>query len=597
MNTKRFHRFLLVALAVGCGTVSSWAMVEPITPSELVANSHPFGLSDEQLDELSSHVLWRRLLMFGDTKPMSGKSRIESAAFFLSSDGHVSPKSELVAMLSAMAVNDDGVICRFPARTHFLKDELSKMGIDVAVSDAGCQAFHAWADKIDAQSLSLVFAEEHANNIGSAFAHAFMRIDASGDGSDERATAMNYTVASSSDDGVVASAIKPLTGRYAGVMEILPYQVKAYDYLVKDERDLWVYRLDLTPTQVAQIMRHIWEVQDLARPYYLTHDNCATEIVRLIDVVRADKSLTSMLGVVTTPAKVAQVLNEQGVIISTTYHPSNSTKRQAVMTNGSVFDMATIKPNNNNPTTASPTHRLGVAVSYDERRVDNVGRHVSFRSAYQDMLDNPAGVRKFHEVLLPSIDLTHQDGKLHLNELMIFKATSLNPANTAKAYPDGQSEQKAWAKRMQLGLRQVVDASNEQNDTHLVADIALQKGKSWTLGTPKAQTGDMADTVCYVLGGATTQLGRVNQGYRVGVQLNTGCIHHQTDRWRVMGELEVPYWYHKDSVGRSGYVQPILKLGTQYDLSRHHALRMTASTQKNHSQSDHAVKVEMLRYF
>ncbi|MFA9486296.1 MULTISPECIES: DUF4105 domain-containing protein [unclassified Moraxella] len=599
MNTKRFCWILLVVLMTGCGMAGSLATARsaPLQDKIGVENQLPFALSDVQIDKLSQHVLWRRLLMLGDGGYAKDKNRIDTETFFLSDDGHTNPKSELIAMLSAIAVNDQKIICRFPARTHFLKTELVKLGVNVVASDADCQEFRTWADKIDARQLSFVFAEEHGNNIASAFAHAFMRIDGDERASDERATVMNYTVASSADDGLIANAIKPLTGRYAGVMEILPYRVKSDDYLVKDERDLWEYRLDLTPSQVDQIMRHLWEVKDLARSYYLTHDNCATEIARLVDVVRADKSLLSMFGMVTTPAQAVQVLDRQGIITNTTYHPSNATKRQAIMTNGNAFDMTAIQPNNNNPVTASPTHRLGMAVSYDERYVDKAGYHVSIRSAYQDALDNPAGVRKFHEVILPSIDLAYQDGKIRLNELTIFRATSLNPANTAKAYLGGQSQKKAWATRMQLGLKQAVDASDEQNDTHLVADIALQKGRSWTLGKPKAQTGDMADMVCYVLGGTGGQIGKVNQGYRMGLKFSAGCIYHQTDRWRMTGEIEVPYWYHKDDAGRSSYVQPELKLGAQYDLSRYHALRATASIQKNHSQNNHAVKFQILRYF
>lgn len=601
MNAKRFTHHLLTIAVATLGATAVHAKADPIAETVGVnKNALPYGLSDEQVVQLSEHVLWRRLLMFSDApkNPKKDSSLITDDEFFLSKSGKSSPKDELVAMLSAMARGDDEAMCRFPARTRWLGDELDALGINVSVSDVKCADFHAWVDDINAMALSLVFAEEHGNNIGSAFAHAFMRIDGRAD--DEagvHATAMNYTVASDSSDGALAAAIKPIIGKYQGVMEILPYQVKAHDYLVKDERDLWEYRLNLSDLEVDQIMRHIWEVRDLKRPYYLTHDNCATEIARLVDVVRADEALFSKLGMVTTPAKVAQLLSEEGLVERVRYQASNSTKRQVIINNGDDFDLGNIQPNNNNPTKASPSHRIGAAASYDGLRDDEMAYHISLRTAYQDALDNPAGVRKFHQLTLPSIDISYQDDKIKLHELSIFEMTSLNPANTAKAYPDGNTNKKALASQIYLGLHRTTDASSANSSAHLVLDAHTQKGKAWTIGRGTAGTGDMADTVCYLLGGGGAQLGHINQGYRVGVRATAGCIHHAAYNLRVMGELSVPYWYHKDSAARSGYVQPELSLGAQYDFDRHHALRLKAAAQKNHSQTDHSARLEFFRYF
>lgn len=609
MNTKRFSVFFLATLtALGVTKGHAQPQAHGITDGTQLnhhllaavrAPSSPFLLNDEVLETLSKHVQWRRLLMFHDV-PQSAKkekSRIHDASFFLSKTGQTSPKDELIAMLAAIEQGDEQVLCQFPARTQFLVKELAKLGVQTAVSDGVCQDFHAWADKIGAQSLSLVFAEEHGNNISSAFAHAFMRMDARADDAQGQfATAMNYTVAINPKDSAIGSAIKPIIGRYAGVMEILPYREKANDYLVKDERDLWEYRLDLSPDEVMQIMRHLWEVRNLQRPYYLTHDNCATEIARLVDVVRPDADLTRMLGAVTTPAKIAQIFDAAKLIDKVNYHPSNSTKRQAVINNGENFDISAISPNNNNPVNASPTHRLSVALN-DERRYDEPSHHISFRTAYQDLLDNPAGVRKFHELILPSLDVAYQNHQLKLHELTIIKTTSFNPSNAAKAYPDGQATKKAPASRAYLGLIQATDASDESNDKHLVLDIYSQKGKSWTLGQPKAQTGDMSDTLCYALAGAGAQVGKLNQGYRIGVRTTLGCVHHWTAEFRMLGELELPYWYHKDSIGRESYIQPMMTLGAQYDFGRQQALRATMSIQKNYHQTDNAWRLELLRYF
>lgn len=544
----------------------------------------PFGLDSAVVNDLANHVLWRRLLMFADAPKNTHheQSRIRDASFFLSKTGKNSPKDELIAMLDALERQDWQAICRFPARTHFLVQELSAMGVAGlerlwSMLDERCVAFYDWSMAMQGQSLSLMFAEEHGDNIASAFAHVFLRLDLANQ-DDKQAVAMNHTVFAKPDDGVLAHAIKPLVGAYAGVMEIVPYRLKEADYLVKDERDLWRYVLRLNHEQIAQIMRHIWEVKDVNRPYYLTHDNCATEIARLVDVVRADQSLMRRLGKVATPSEVVRIFDEFGMIERTDYYPSNATKRQAIINHGAAFDASFLSSGKGNPDTASPTHRLGIRAVYDDKTTYGL----SVRSAYQDWLDRPDGVRQFHEVILPSLTLGVSDDEVAVQELILFKTTRLNPVNTASV---NQS-----ASRVFFGLMQAVDVSGSQ---HKVLDVHVQQGRAVALGQVKTPTGKPPNTACYALVGGGGQFGRVDDGYRVGVRASTGCVHQGLDRYRVMGEIELPYWYHQ---GRF-YTQPSLTMGVQYDLSRHHAFRVTGVIQKNHHQVNHEVRAELLKYF
>lgn len=544
----------------------------------------PFGLDSAVVNDLANHVLWRRLLMFADVPKNAQReqSRIRDASFFLSKTGKNSPKDELIAMLDALERQDWQAICRFPARTHFLVQELSAMGVAGlerlwSMLDERCVAFYDWSVAMQGQSLSLMFAEEHGDNIASAFAHVFLRLDLANQ-DDKQAVAMNHTVFAKPDDGVLAHAIKPLVGAYAGVMEIVPYHLKEKDYLVKDERDLWRYVLRLNHEQIAQIMRHIWEVKDINRPYYLTHDNCATEIARLIDVVRADQSLMRHLGKVATPSETVRIFDEFGIIERTDYYPSNATKRQAIINHGMTSTPFVLSPSKGNPAKASPTHRLGVGVVHDGK----TAYELSVRSAYQDWLDRPDGVRQFHEVILPSLTARVNDDKAAVQELILFKTTRLNPVNTASA--------NRTASRVFLGLTQAVDASKHQ---HQVLDIHVQQGRSVVLGRVKTPTGELPNAACYALAGGGGQFGRIDDGYRVGMRASVGCVHQGLGRYRMMGEIELPYWYHQ---GRF-YAQPSLTVGVQYDLSRHHAFRMMGVVQKHHHRVNQEVRVELFKYF
>lgn len=564
--------------------------------------SNPYGLNDAQIQAIASSVAWRRLLLFKDFPTGKDESRLDNPKFFVATTGHNDAKAELVATLDALARQNQAVLCQFPARAHFLANQLGQMGVPHTIDLTACSEFQAFAKSLDAKRLSLIFAEEHPNALASAFAHVLLKAD-NGSDDDKRAMAVNYTVASDAKDSAVKSTLKSISGKYAGVMEILPYQDKQNDYLVKDERDLWQYTLNLSEAEVAQIVRHIWEVKDMARPYFFTHDNCATEIVRLIDVVRPDGHLKDKVGKIVIPSRIASILVAQGVVAQTQFIPSASTLRQARLnashqSAGAVDATDTLLPSRNNPANATPVHRIGLGVGMDERYADKAVYGLALNGAYQDLLDNPNGVRPLLDLQLMSLDAIVDDEKVKIKDLTIFSTRSLNPANTAKNNAtDPIGVGKAWGQRLKFS--QVIDASTHDNDDHLVLDVGLQKGKAWNLGQARAHTGEIADTTCYVLADGGVQIGQVNQGYRVGIGAVAGCVHYATERVRGLVELSVPYYYHADGADgvRSGYFQPSVSVGAQADISRDYAVRLVSKTERLYDSTNTQAMLYLSKYF
>ncbi|WP_049236401.1 DUF4105 domain-containing protein [Moraxella canis] len=557
----------------------------------------PYGLSDQALQSISQSVGWRRLLLFKDQPSRRDVSSIDHPKFFLSDQGRQDAHAELIATLTAMQNGDGDAICRFVARVHFLSQALAAHGIDSGIDETMCSDFQVFADALNAKRLSLIFAEEHPNNIASAFAHVLMRAD-NGQDEDQAATAINYTVQSNSPDGAIVSTLKSISGGYPGVMEIMPYQKKADDYLVKDERDLWQFSLDLTPQEVAQIVRHIWEVKDMERPYFFTHDNCATEIVRLIDVVRPEGSVQAEVGNVVIPSRIAAILSEAGVVTDQKFIPSNSTIRQAKLNNGEDFDIAHIVPSRNNPVHSMPVHRIGVGAGMDTRLDDRAVYGIQLNTAYQDWLDNPHGVRPLLDLQAMSLEVIADDQKVKIKDFTIFSTRSLNPANTAKNNATAKKGV-GQASALRVGLTQVIDASNEANNDHLVFDAHIKKGKAWNFGQPRPSSGEIADTTCYALAGGGVQAGRINQGYRIGLGADLGCVHYATDRLRGLVEVSLPYYYHSDDAPgmRSGYLQPAVSVGMQADVARYHAVRLTAKREKLNSDYATQAMLSVQRYF
>lgn len=557
----------------------------------------PYGLSDQALQSISQSVGWRRLLLFQDTPVEHDNSSIDNPKFFLAQNGRHDAHAELIATLSAMQRGDSDTICRFVARTHFLTQVLAAQDIDSGVDDRQCSDFHAFAGTLNAKRLSLIFAEEHPNNIASAFAHVLMRVD-DGQDEDKAATAINYTVQPNKADGVLVSTAKSIIGGYPGVMEIMPYQKKADDYLVKDERDLWQFSLNLTPKEVTQIVRHIWEVKEMKRPYFFTHDNCATEIVRLIDVVRPKGHVQADIGNVVIPSRIAAILSQAGMVTDQKFIPSNSTIRQAKLNNGENFDIAHLAPNRNNPVHAMPVHRFGFGIGLDTQLSDRAVYGIQLNSASHDLLDNPQGVRSLLDLQAMSAKLITDGSKLKLEDLTIFSTRSLNPANTAKNNATAKKGV-GLAMAFHTGLRRTIDASNKANHHHLVLDVDMKTGKSWNFGQVRQNSGELANTTCYILVGGGTQIGRVNQGYRLRVGTDIGCIHYANEYLRGLMQLSLPYYYHFDDApsDRSGYFQPALSVGIQADIAPYHAVRLTAQREKLNSDYITQAMLSVQRYF
>ncbi|UYZ75373.1 DUF4105 domain-containing protein [Moraxella bovis] len=564
----------------------SRVVFDEIQHSFLTDNSQPStaptASQSGSLADVASSPAWRKLLLL-DKK---GKPTAKDPHFLLAGGD---TRAELDAIIKAIDERDDKVLCAFPARTHYVAEQLG-----LALDDSGCDEFHAWAKQYDARALSLTFADEHPNSLGSAFAHVMIKADTEqslASGRDDDAFAINYTVARDKADGEAEASARSLVGGYAGIMEFYDYDEKRDVYLLDDERDIWEYRLNLTTAEVAQIMRHVWEIKDLKRSYFFTHDNCASEILRLIDVVRGSE-LREAVGKVVIPNEVARVLTDKGLVRDTKYLPSKISTAQAVQngTQGVVTSPS-------NPAHASPTHRIGLSVGYDDsyhgtRTGDNDGTTfgLSLRSAYHDVLDRPVGVRQYLDVEMLSLDVRYDD-RLKVDKATVFSTRSYNPTNTAKAH-NGM----AWGQHARL--MQVMDGSDRDNDDHMVFDVRLEKGKSWTLGQGELGTGRLADTLCYVFGGYGGQVGHINKGYRVGAGVNVGCIHHASDKVRVMGELALPVWYHHNQgETRSTYVQPALNVGVQYDISPTYALRLTGKAERGRDDTHEQVALAVLRYF
>ena len=634
------------------------------------SNVNTLNASDESLlatwrqqvaaDNLAQHTTWRRLLYFIDDKKglfnhKKVQSSVNDSEFFLSDKGQQDSAAELDALLVALAqelatpvanssntrtVADRSVLCRFPARVQWLTDSLN---IDDERLQVACPELDEWMATLAPEQLSVMFAQEYLDNPLSAFAHTLLRIDSSASAKDfskiHHAYALNDTVDGDNTDNFVVYAVKALSGGYNNIIEIDPYPKKLANYLKDDERDTWTYQLDLTPAEVKQIMAHVWETKDLAMPYYFTTDNCASEILRLIDVVRPEQYLLSQLPYVVIPSDVVNLLADEKLLASTHYTPADSTVRQAQLNevqqaaklankkqlgyqdlnkdtinniksaainpassmsaDAQILQAPTLNVSDNNPLDRHPLQRASVGIGHQG---SNSYIDIGLRAGFHDTLDRPSGFPQFFD--LEGIEATlrlndtdnsktKQPSSVELQNVTLIRGRSFNPVNTAK-------KGKTWGASVEA--TRINDGSQQDGTGHLVGSTTLEYGKSWAFGTPRTNTGEMPPQLCYTLATGALQAGRgINKGYRAGAGVNAGCIYQINNQLRAQAELQLPYWYHgssDESDVRSHYWQPITTLGLQYDIDRKQALRLDASYDwQDRIDANDDIKLAYMRYF
>ncbi|WP_413519308.1 DUF4105 domain-containing protein [Psychrobacter glacincola] len=603
-----------------------------------------------KIKNLAQDTTWRRLLYFSDDKKgLFGKNKnisaVDDARFFLSPNGREDSGAELDAMLVAFADevannatqdnNSNSVLCRFPARAKWLSDTLA---IDKSAMQVSCPELTAWMEKLAPEQLSIMFAQEYLDNPLSAFAHTLLRIDSKASVADpsqiHHAYALNDTVDGDTKDNFVLYAIKSMTGGYSNLIEIDPYPEKLAKYLQDDERDAWTYRLDLTPEEVQQIILHVWETKDLKLPYYFTSDNCASEILRLIDVVRPEQHLLSQLPYAVIPSDVVQLLNKEGFLASTNYTPADSTLRQAQLNtvkqqreqlgyhsspkqmlneiksaqlntvssmsdDGQTLLNRQIAVSDTNPLNRHPLQMGSIGIG---QRGDNNYIDLSARAGYHDTLDRPSGFPQFFDLEGASATVRLYDtdnGKANqpksvvLQNLILIKGRSFNPVNSAK-------KGKTWGASIEA--TRVNDSSQQDGSDHLVGSLGYESGWSWAFGAPSAGTGEMPPQLCYTFLAGNAQTGRgINKGFRVGAGVNAGCRYQINNQLRAQAELQLPYWYHgssDDSNIRGHYWQPISSLGLQYDIDKKQALRLNANYEwQDRIDANDDVQLSYRRYF
>lgn len=317
MDTTRFLIGLIFILILP----NAYAETFSSTSEDTLASAR---LRAKELN-LAHSQYWQRL-MFYRKDGQGVKSAVTQSSFFLAQDGQTNPDAELDATLRGLfAPNptkpDESAACLFPVRRDWLVEQLQIKETDLPATP--CPALTQWLDGIQPRHVTMVFSSDYMNSPSSMFGHTLLRLDPD---DNEQTRLLSYAInyaANTDNSNSALYAIKGLAGFYPGAYSIMPYYEKVKEYNDFESRDLWEYRLKLTPDESMRLTKRVWELRFVSFPYYFLHSNCSYQLLSLLEIARPSLSLQQQFPVYAIPTDTLRASLMNGDLLDkVTYRPA-----------------------------------------------------------------------------------------------------------------------------------------------------------------------------------------------------------------------------------------------------------------------------------
>lgn len=261
---------------------------------------------------------WKALLHYDDDFKVTDKK-------FLISDEEHSLKNELIATIQAFydlpshyKNENNHAQCKFPARFLFITHELNISKDEFP--KVHCQDLQIYKEKAPADSISLIYASENVKSPSSMMGHVFLKFSGKNYKNREVDHAITFYT--------VIESINPLKLIYQntisgmrGMFALQPYEKIKENYIHKENRNLWEYKLSLSGYEKKLIYYHTWELKGINMKYYFTSYNCSTVIYNMLSLANPkiydDKKLW------TTPLDTVKFLYKYNLIKEARLFPSD----------------------------------------------------------------------------------------------------------------------------------------------------------------------------------------------------------------------------------------------------------------------------------
>ena len=241
---------------------------------------------------LHSSPFWFKLLHYEN-----GKSTIVDKEFFLAPDGDRDPKQELIATIKTFEEKPQAR-CKYPARFTWLQSE-----IDLNSSLQDCSELNLFLDQ-NYTKIELVFTTERFNSPATLFGHTFLRLTSS---------TIPYVIdyaAATPNDPLLLYAYKGIFGKYKSKYSIVPFSVKDFEYRQEEFRDLLLYNLNFSASEIRNMLYHLYEIKDYQQNYYFFSNNCSSELIKLLDFTNPTSNMQKDLDRVVLPIDLLSILDK-----------------------------------------------------------------------------------------------------------------------------------------------------------------------------------------------------------------------------------------------------------------------------------------------
>lgn len=219
---------------------------------------------------------WALLLHLDDNDKV-----IEGKGFYLSNKYNLkfSPKNELEATLKGMysvkSLNANShTICLFPARTAWLKKELSLTNLPKPT----CSAYQEYQQKVNVTKAYLMFAGEDLTNPTSMMGHIFLKFDTKL----KKSYALSFITIL--DKNPLKLIYQSFISGGKGQLTLQPFQKVLDNYVIQQERNVWQYPLQMDKEQLKTLSNVLWELKDVNAGYNFIYHNCGSVIFNTLKI-------------------------------------------------------------------------------------------------------------------------------------------------------------------------------------------------------------------------------------------------------------------------------------------------------------------------
>ena len=579
-------------------------------------------IDNQRLQQLANDPFWISLGHY-EARTLGGwRSYVSDNKFFIAPDGAQHPDAELratvEALYSPLSLGDKHPQCVYPARTRWLKAQLNLNDLP----PAPCAEFTQWFKDVAPHSTVMIFPAAYLNSPSSMFGHTLLRIDQADVQSNKTALlsyAINFGAYIEGSDNSILYAWKGLAGGYPGLFALVPYQEKLSEYRSLENRDLWEYRLNLTPVETRRMVEHVWELKQIQFDYFFFDENCSYRLLELLQVARPGLQLTTQFPLTAIPTDTVKAVKEAGLVESIEYRPSRERElldrakvldpeeqqwvlqvsadqkqlqnpdfkalpkaRQALIidaayrleryranglerdTDRSQRSFELLRAINQNPAPELDVEKPELPENGHESRTWQLGvgsrddkafAEYGLRMAYHDLNDNAPGFPLGAQIEILQLKLRQYEGN-H------WQIQQLDLANIRSLTPRNDLL-KPWSWQVGGGLERVL---GKHGDETLVTHVNGGAGGTWQLAD---------DVLGFALGTVRVEH---NNDFAAFVSpaagFNTGLL------WRnPIGNLSLEA---KGDYFTNGEIRRTLSLNQQWELSRNLGLRLTAQREFSH---------------